>query len=102
MAVVAVQPIHPRRRASYRSGIYSFFLMWLVPCDSQYDGPAPPVLASGIPPRGSVFVNVDGTLAYMTGVDVDPRGDSDRHFEVQVQFDSAPNEDDDNPLHQPP
>lgn len=102
MSVVSVKPIHPRRRASYRDGKYSFYLMFLVQCNAIEDGPAAAICADGIPPRGSAFVNVDGTVAYLSGIDVDPRGDADRIFEVQVSFEQDPTQEDDNPLHQPP
>lgn len=102
MAVVSVQPLHERRRSSYRDQKTVHNLLWLVTCDAATDGPATAIVASGVPQPGSAFVNVDGSVAYLSGIDVDVRGPSDRHFEVMVEFTTlGPNDPDDNPLNQP-
>jgi hypothetical protein len=101
MAVVSVQPIHERRRSSYRDFKTVHYLLWLVTCDQPTDGPATAIVANGVPQYGTAFVNVDGSVAYLTGIDVDVRGNSDRHFEVMVEFTYDPTAPDDNPLNQP-
>jgi hypothetical protein len=103
MSVVSVQPIHERRRSSYRDQKTVHNLLWLVTCDAATDGPALAIIADGVPQPGTAFVNAVGEVAWLSGIDVDPRGASDRHFEVMVEFTSlGPNDPEDNPLNQPP
>lgn len=103
MAVVAVAPIFERRRSTYRNNVMSHFLMWLVTCDNGNDGTAAAIEADGIPTAGDVFIDSKGYVAYLTALDVEPRANSDRHFEVQAEFDTpSPTAADDNPLAQAP
>lgn len=75
--------------------------MWLVTCDNGNDGPAAAIEADGIPTAGDVFIDPMGYIAYLSGLDAQPRANSDRHFEVQAQFDTlSPSTPDDNPLNQ--
>lgn len=101
--IVAVEPIWERRRSQYRVNKMTHYLMWLVTSDDGNDGPALAILADGIPDPGTAFVDADGNVAYLSGLDVDPRAGSDRHFEVQAEFTTLdPSAPDDNPLNQPP
>lgn len=103
MAVVAVQPIFERRRSTFRNNVLAHFLMWLVTCDNGNDGPAAAIEADGLPSAGDVFIDNRGNVAYLTALDAEPRSPSDRHFEVQAEFDTiSPSTPDDNPLNQPP
>jgi hypothetical protein len=102
MSVTDVQPIHPRRRSSWRNGTLIHTLLWLVTCDSQFDGPAVAIFADGIPQNGDVLVDGDSNVCPLTGIDVDPRNSADRIFEVLCEFTAAAdNNTDTNPLDQP-
>lgn len=102
MAIVSVEPIHPRRRSQYRDSLVTHYLLWLVTCDNAADGTAAAIYAAGIPRPGDVYVDGGGEICEVTGIDVDPRQNSDRHFEVNVEFSSpTPDQTDDNPLNQP-
>jgi hypothetical protein len=98
MSVVSVQPMHERRRSSYRDQKTVHYLMWLVTCDQAADGPATAITASGVPQPGTAFIDPVGNVAYLSGIDVDVRGNSMFHFECQVEFTFDPNAPDDNPL----
>ena len=102
MAVVSVNPIHPRRRAAYRDSKTTYTLLWLVKCDSAFDGPAAAIWADGIPRPGDVFVDYASQICPLTSIEVDPRQNADRVFEVLVNFDTpTPGQADQNPLDAP-
>jgi hypothetical protein len=103
MSIVSVGELWDRRRTSYRDYLLVHYLMYQVVCDNGSDGTATAAGAAGIPRPGDAFVDPYENVAYLTGIEVDPRNGADRVFEIQVEFTtlnpSAPN---DNPLLQPP
>lgn len=81
MAVVDVKERHERRRSSLRDGKKQHTRVFLVTCDDPQDGTAAALDDHRVPGAGDDFRGVP-----FSGKDAEPAQNSDRHFEVTVEF----------------
>src|SRR3954466_14735960 len=92
MGVVSVREQHQRRRSSYRDGRETHVRVFVVVCDDPADGTRAAVTANdGTHRIPSAREDLEGSspVARVTGIDAQPIDQSDRVFQVEVEYTTA-------------